>query len=53
MEFPKNAKFIKGYIYEPKKEQRLYPSFLGNMDNIDKETLNVVGQTVLHVIYTE
>ncbi|NOZ08347.1 MAG: signal peptidase I [FCB group bacterium] len=34
MQFPQNAKYVKGTIYPPDKEQNLYSYFHGNQDNI-------------------
>ena len=34
MLFPEEAKYIKGYIYESEKVEKLYPSLIGNRDNI-------------------
>ena len=34
MQFPKNGKYIKGYVYESEKVEKLYPYFNGNRDNI-------------------
>ena len=34
MLFPEAGKYIKGYIYESEKVEKLYPSLIGNRDNI-------------------
>ena len=34
MFFPEEGKYIKGYIYESEKVEKLYPSLIGNRDNI-------------------
>ena len=34
MLFPESGKYIKGYIYESEKVEKLYPSLIGNRDNI-------------------
>ena len=46
MEFPENAKYIKGEIYGPEKEQRLYPMFIGNMDNINEFIVPYKGMVI-------
>jgi signal peptidase I len=46
MEFPKNAKYIKDHMYEPEKEQRLYPALTGNMDNIETFTVPHKGMEI-------
>ncbi len=46
MDFPKHGKYIKGHVYEPEKDQRIYPAFTGNMDNIPSFTVPYKGMEI-------
>ena len=46
MEFPKEGKYIKGYIYESDKKENLYPYFVGNRDNIKQFRVPYKGMEI-------
>ncbi len=46
MTFPQNAKYVKGMIYPPDKEQNLYSYFRGNQDNISTFVVPFKGMKI-------
>ncbi len=36
MEFPENAQYVKGHVYDPEFEEVIFSGFTGNRDNIDE-----------------
>ena len=46
MAFPKEGKYVKGYVYEPDKKENLYPYFDGNRDNIKRFLVPYKGMEI-------
>ena len=46
MEFPENAQYVKGHVYDPEFEEVIFSGFTGNRDNIDEFVVPHKGMVI-------